>query len=117
MKSAALSVGYSRFSRSLPGSGNFFAVVSQECTLRDYKAHLFLHDCSTMNGGSGSPILVRRGNYCAVVALHRGTMTQTSVEQLREDTDNLNYAVPPASFAPALTDVLKQIKAGRWNAE
>jgi hypothetical protein len=110
-------IGYSRFSHSLPGSGDFFAVVSQQCALRDYKAHMFLHDCSTMKGGSGSPILVRHGNYCAVVALHRGTMTQTSVEQVPDNADNLNYAVLPAKFAPALTDVIEQIKAGRWNAD
>jgi hypothetical protein len=110
-------IGYSRFSRALPGSGDFFAVVSEQCAVLGSRANMLLHDCSTMAGGSGSPILARRGNYCSLVALHRGTMAQTPIEQTNAAAGDLNYAVMPAAFAPAVSEVLKQIKAGLWNAD
>jgi protease YdgD len=85
--------------------------LHENCTLRDANSNLFLHDCDSTRGASGSPIFFcDEENFqdCKIVAVHKGAYRGESHESLHLDNFNnkfANKAVRVIKFNKFLSDL------------
>lgn len=107
-------ISYSRL-KSLPGSGDQFPVISRSCSVHGTESGLFTHDCSSVYGASGSPLLTRIGNWCASVGLHIGgkQIASAKKERLTFSRDTHNYAIPATSYRDEFIRVVNALKDGQ----
>lgn len=107
-------IGFSAFRRLLPGSGYNYPVISRNCgptgENRLGGAGVLMENCSTMPGGSGSPMLEPGG--CKLVAIDEGPLTGRAEEALPDAVMNDGMAVYASSFRTQYLRVLGYVRRG-----
>lgn len=100
---------------NLAGFGGFFfngkiLNIDTDCSLRGgFRDHkLFLHDCDTSRGDSGSPVFTCNDNDCRIVALHvaayrNGGDVSLVVDEYSQDVANI--AISPRQFGEKIREL------------
>ncbi len=112
-------IGFSTFRTRLPGSGYKFPVISRNCGPTGENIvggrGIMLENCSTMPGGSGSPLIEPAG--CKVVALDEGPLTSRAAEALPDKVLNNGMAVYAFRFREDYARVMRHVRRGLSAAE
>ncbi len=100
----------------LPAYSDDFAgadvlAVDTACSVDKIVWEILLHDCAVSHGASGAPLLVRDGDWYAVIGINSGAMAFPTSRGRR--IVHRNAAIGSSFFAAALADVHERLLDGR----
>jgi V8-like Glu-specific endopeptidase len=88
------------------------ASISSNCevTGEDEGLDTLKHNCDTMHGASGAPLIYEHNSKCYITALHRGSfLDKTPDEAIPYIPGNENMAVKTSKFAAVLKSVIANL--------